>query len=103
MRIALIALALTLLVVSMGLAAPQTNVAVPLPEALPTGTFEVQIDVQGSAVLQGMEAQQVLGAQLGLPYGFEVGADVGLGGHQDGWRIPGARAWELQYLSLIHI
>lgn len=97
MRTLLIVSALALMVASAALAGPRTGVAVPLPEALPPGTFDLQIDTRGSGMLQGMEAQQVLGAQVGLPYGFEVGIDVGVGSHQNAWNAPGVRDWELQY------
>lgn len=97
MRQSLIVVALALLLASVALAGPDTGIAVPLPEALPAGTYELRVDVHGLQVLQGREAQQQLGVQVGLPYGFEVGIDVGFGGHADGWNLPGGRNWELEY------
>lgn len=92
-----VAVGLFLLVGSIAWAAPPMGMAVPLPEALPPHTFEVQIDVHGPAVLQAQEAKQQLGLQFGLENGWEIGADVRLGSHFDGWPNAGYRNWELRY------
>ena len=89
---------LSLLVASIAMAAPGMGVAVPVPEALAAGTLSVQLSYHGLQMLQAMEAQEQLGLQLGLPYGFEVGVDTRLGGPQDAWRGNNAlRDRDLEY------
>jgi hypothetical protein len=87
-----------LLAASVAMAAPEMGMAVPVPEALAAGTLSVQLSYHGMQMLQGMEAQEQLGLQLGLPYEFEVGVDQRLGGPQDAWRGNNAiRNRDLEY------
>lgn len=97
MKIALTVVALSLVMCSGAMAAPAMGIAVPLPEALPPYTYDVQISVHGTEMLQAAEAEQQLGVQVGLPYGFEVGADVRLGGPSTDWPSAAWRNWELGY------
>ncbi|MHB8997816.1 MAG: hypothetical protein ACYC63_21440 [Armatimonadota bacterium] len=97
MRSFVIVTVLSLLVSSAVVAAPAMHIAVPLPEALPANTYDVQISIHGTEMLQAAEAEQQLGVQVGLPYGFEVGADVRLGAPSDDWPSADWRNWELGY------
>lgn len=76
---------------------PTAGLTVPLPEALPEGTFQVQLEHHGSQVLQATEAEQVLGLQAGVGWGLEVGVDMRWGAPHDDWLTPNYRRWDLRY------
>jgi hypothetical protein len=97
MKIVVTVVALSLVICSGALAAPAMGIAVPLPEVLPPYSYDLQISVHGTEMLQAAEAEQQLGVQFGLPYGFEVGADVRLGAPSDNWPSADWRNWELGY------
>lgn len=76
---------------------PPAGIAVPSPEALPAGSYDLQLDYHGQAVLQAPEARLTLGLQLGLGHGVEIGVDTRLGGARDNWPNHPYRNWELRY------
>ena len=76
---------------------PNDGVVAPVPEALPAGTYEVQVEHHGVQVLQAREYGERVGLQFGLGGGCEVGIDHHLGAPDRRLTNPKQFTWDLQY------
>lgn len=92
-------------------ASPSGPGLMPLPEALASGTYELQLETHGIQVLQAAEARYQFGLQAGVAPDLEIGLDWRIGGPQDSYpnRVyrnellgydPRREGWESSWLNL---